>query len=137
MASIRKETLVVATPEQLWDAVRDVGAIHTRLAPGFVVDTRMEGDETRVVTFANGMVVREPIIDVDDANRRLAWGATGGQLTHYSASMQILDTGQGASRVVWIADLLPHEMAEPVGEMMQQGLSAIRNHFEGGYRARV
>ena len=69
MASIHKEIRIHARPEKVWDAVRDVGAIHTRLAPGFVVDTRLEAD-ARVVTFANGMVVRELIVDVDDESRR-------------------------------------------------------------------
>jgi len=38
MASIRKEILIDAPPEDVWAAVRDVGAVHRRLAPGFVVD---------------------------------------------------------------------------------------------------
>ena len=55
MASIRKEILVDARPEKVWDVVRDVGALHTRLVPGFVVDTRLE-DDVRTVTFGNGIV---------------------------------------------------------------------------------
>ena len=60
MATLHKNIFIAARPEQVWDAVRDIGALHTRLVPGFVLDTRVEGD-TRVVTFANGRVVREPI----------------------------------------------------------------------------
>jgi hypothetical protein len=74
MASIRKEIQTSASPEQVWDALRDVGALHTRLVPGFVVDTRLEPGE-RIVTFGNGMVIREPIIDVNDETRRVAWSA--------------------------------------------------------------
>jgi hypothetical protein len=44
MASIRKEIVTAAKPQAVWDAVRDVGALHTRLVPGFVVDTRLEPD---------------------------------------------------------------------------------------------
>ena len=58
MASIHKEVLIDAPADRIWDAIRDVGAIHTRLARGFVTDTRLEGD-TREVTFINGAVVRE------------------------------------------------------------------------------
>ena len=36
MASIRKEILVNAPPEQVWDAVRDVGAVHQRLRECFL-----------------------------------------------------------------------------------------------------
>lgn len=62
MASIHREVVLDATADEVWDAVRDVGALHTRLVPGFVVDTRVE-ESARIVTFANGMIVREPIID--------------------------------------------------------------------------
>jgi hypothetical protein len=74
MASIRREILVEARPEHVWAAVRDVGALHRRLVPGFVVDTRLETG-ARVVTFGNGMVIRELIVDLDDGARRLAWSA--------------------------------------------------------------
>ena len=72
MASIRKEIPLEVSAEHVWSVVRDVGALHTRLVPGFVVDTRLEPD-ARVVTFGNGMVVRELIVDLDDRARRLAW----------------------------------------------------------------
>src|SRR5690348_9257277 len=108
MASIRREIQTSASPEVAWDALRDVGALHTRLVPGFVVDTRMEGGD-RIVTFGNGTVVREPILDISEEWRRVAWSATGGRLTHYSASAQVLAGAGNGARVVWIADLLPHE----------------------------
>jgi hypothetical protein len=44
MASIHKEVRVHRKPDAVWDAIRDVGAIHIRLVPGFVVDCRLEGD---------------------------------------------------------------------------------------------
>ena len=108
MASIRKEISTAARVHKVWDAIRDVGALHTRLVPGFVVDTRLE-EGARVVTFGNGVTVREPIVDIDDRSRRLVWSATGGTTTHYNASVQVFDEGNG-SRVVWIADLLPNEV---------------------------
>jgi len=125
MASIRKEIPIDARPDAVWAAIRDVGAVHQRLAPGFVTDTRMDGDAARVVTFANGLVVRELIVDVDDAARRLAYAAVGGRSTHHSASFQVLPDGEGA-RLVWIADVLPHEVAAPIGEMMEQGARVMQ-----------
>ena len=64
MATIRKEICIDARPEIVWDALRDVGALHTRLVPGFVTDVRME-EGARVVTFANGTVAREVIVSID------------------------------------------------------------------------
>ena len=129
MASIHKEIRIHARPEKVWDAVRDVGAMHTRLAPGFVVDTRLEAD-ARVVTFANGMVARELIVDIDGDARRLVWAVVGGRLTHHNASMQIFADGAEHSRAVWIADLLPHELAADIGAMMEQGMGVIKQTLE-------
>ena len=128
MASIRKEVLVDARSEDVWAAVRDVGAIHTRLAPGFVVDTRLE-DGARTVTFGNGMVVRELIVDLDDRTRRLVWAVVDKPFTHYTASMQIFEEGAGRSRVVWISDLLPNELSTTVGSMIDQGLGCHQTHI--------
>ena len=130
MASIHKEIVIEVAPELVWDAVRDVGAIHERLAPGFVVDTRLEdGGAARVVTFGNGMVARELLVDCDDSARRLAWSVVGGRMTHHNASLQIFAEGKG-SRAVWIADLLPHELGPAIGGMIAQGLEAMKKTLE-------
>src|SRR5690348_15608442 len=100
MASIRKEMIIAAEPERIWDAVRDVGEIHRRLVPGFVVDCKLEPG-ARIVTFANGMVARENIVDVDDATRRHSWNTVSPNLTHHNASVQVFYEGAGRSRVVW------------------------------------
>lgn len=125
MASIRKEIHTSASPEQAWGALRDVGALHTRLVPGFVVDTRLEPGE-RIVTFGNGMVIREPIIDINDEMRRVVWSAIGGQLTHYNASAQVVVNADNQTSIVWIADFLPNEAAGRIGLMMEQGMAVMK-----------
>lgn len=129
MASIRREIRTMAAPEAAWDAIRDIGALHTRLVPGFVVDTRLEPG-ARIVTFANGLVVREPIVDLDDGARRLAWGAEGGSLSHYNASVQVHPEEDGSSRIVWIADLLPDEAAPAIAAMIEQGADVMRRTLD-------
>jgi carbon monoxide dehydrogenase subunit G len=129
MASIRKEFVIEARPEAVWDAVRDIGALHKRLVPGFVTGCRLE-EGARIVTFGNGMVVKELIVDLDDATRRLAWSATGGRLTHHNASMQIFAEGDKRTRAVWTADLLPNEMAQQIAAMIDQGCAAIKKTLE-------
>jgi len=129
MASLRKEISTSASPDAVWSALRDIGALHTRLVPGFVVDTRLEPGE-RIVTFGNGMVVREPIVDIDDESKRLVWSAIGGQLTHYNASAQVFAGADGQTKVVWIADLLPNEAAGPIGLMMEQGTGVMKTTLD-------
>jgi len=130
MASIRKEILLESSAENVWAAVRDVGALHHRLVPGFVVDTRLE-EGARVVTFGNGMVVRELIVDLDDDARRLAWSARGGRLTHHNASVQVFADGARRCRLVWIADLLPNELAGEIRAMIDQAAAVMKKTLDG------
>jgi hypothetical protein len=129
MATIHKEFSVQAPVDRVWAAFLDIGAVHTRLARQFVVDTRLEGD-SRVVTFANGAVVRERIVTVDNERRRLAYAVTDWQTTHHNASFQVFDEGHGRSRVVWITDLLPSELGALVGELVEHGAAAITRTLE-------
>lgn len=128
MASIRKEILIHAKPENVWTAIRDVGAVHQRLVPGLVTDVRLEGN-ARIVTFANGKIVRELIVDVDDTSRRLVYAAVGGLSTHHNASMQVFDEGE-SSRLVWITDVLPNEVADPIGALIEKGAGIIKQTLE-------
>ena len=131
MASIRKEIALAARAEAVWDALRDVGAVHRRLAAGFVTDTRLDGD-ARIVTFANGLVARELIVDVDDRARRVAYAVVGGRLSHHHATMQVVADGDGRCRLLWVADLMPHDMAGAIGGMMEQGAAAMKRTLERG-----
>lgn len=128
MASIHTEIDLAAPADVVWDAVRDVGAVHRRLVPGVLTGTEME-DGARVVTFANGLVVRELIVDVDDAARRLVWAAVGAGLTHHNASMQVFPTGAHSCRLVWIADLLPDAMTGDIRALIAMGAAAIERTF--------
>ncbi len=129
MASIHREIWIRTTPEMAWSALRDVGALHSRLAVGFVVDVRMESADARVVTFANGLTTRELIVDIDEDRRRLVWSAAGGAMSHHNASAQVFAVADG-TRFVWIADLLPHELAPRIAGMIESGLEAIKHTLE-------
>jgi hypothetical protein len=130
MASLRKEISTNASPDDVWAAIRDIGALHTRLVPGFVIDTQLAPGE-RIVTFGNGMVVREPIVDIDDDARRLVWTAVVSSLTHYNASAQVFANPDGGAKVVWVADLLPNDAARAIGLMMDQGMIAMKDCLDG------
>ncbi len=128
MASIHKEIPIDAEPEQVWAAVRDFGAVHRRLAPGFVLDARLDGD-ARIVTFANGTVARELLVDCDDARRRLVYAVISERVKHYNASVQVLADGDARSRLVWIVDLLPNEIELYIGGQMEQAEFAMTKAF--------
>ena len=124
MASIKKEVRIAAPAARVWDAVRDFGQVHRRLVPGVTVDTRVEGD-ARVVTFGNGMVVRERLVACEDAARRLCYAAVGGPLAHHNGVMQVVADGE-ESVVVWTTDFLPDDMAPMIGGLVEQGAAAMQ-----------
>jgi hypothetical protein len=126
MTSIAVEISTDASPAAVWDAVRDIGALHSRLVPGFVVATELVPGGRRV-TFGNGMVAEEPIVSVNDELRRLVWTVKGSSLglAHYNSAAQVYPREIGGSRVVWTADVLPDEAAVPIGNMMREGAIAM------------
>ena len=132
MTSIAVEVTTEASPAAVWDAIRDIGALHARLVPGFVVATELVPGGRRV-TFGNGMRVDEPIVSLNEDLRRLVWTAQGGPpgLLHYNGAVQVYAREIGGSRVVWVADVLPDEAAIPIGAMMREGAVAMNTALAG------
>ena len=104
MATIRSELKTRVPASEVWSAVRDIGALHTRLVPGFVTDTKLEPG-ARIVTFINGAVLREPIVTLDDKARRLVWTHEGGRARHYNGALHVTELTDGLTSVVWTAEL--------------------------------
>jgi len=129
MASIRKEILLDARAEHVWSALRDFGAVHQRVAPGFVVATRLEAD-ARIVTFGSGATARERLIDIDDGARRLVYAVVGGQFTHDNTSVQVFVDGSDRCRLVWIRDMLPNDLAGAIDAMMEQATVVMKRTLE-------
>src|SRR2546421_9184850 len=128
MASIHKEIIIDAGPADVWDALRDFGALHTRLVPGFVTDTKLDGD-ARIVTFANGTVAREVLVDSDDKKRRLVYAVISERLKQHSASVQVFAEGEAQSRLTWTVDVLPHEIAPYMNAQMDQAGLTMQKAF--------
>jgi len=125
MASIRKEISIRAPSDVVWAAIRDFGGAH-RYSSGLVIDTRLDGD-TRFMTFANGVVVEETLVDLDDKAQRLAYTAVGTK--HHNASMQVYGDGEG-SRLVWTVDFLPHDLALSFRPLIDQVAAAFKRAIE-------
>ncbi|MEU4425055.1 SRPBCC family protein [Actinoplanes sp. NPDC024001] len=122
MASIRKEVQLSSTADDAWKVIGDFATGPSRMAPGFVVDTRADGDQ-RTVTFADGTVAQERLIAVDHDARRIVYALVGPE--HDNASMQVVDDGHGC-RLIWIHDVLPDGVAARIEAAMTQGLAVIR-----------
>jgi len=125
MASIHKDILLDAHPSEVWAAVRDFGSPHRRLVQGFVLDARLDGD-ARIVTFANGTVARELLVDCDDTRRRLVYAVVSERVKQHSASVQVTADGEARSRLIWIVDVLPDEIAPYIEAQMDQAALAMQ-----------
>ena len=131
MASIQKSVEIKADVQSIWEAVRDVGQLHIRVAPGLVADTQLQDDGAiRIVTFVNGVSLKEHIISNDDDLRRLVWSAESDQWHHHNASLQVTATDDSASQVTWIADVLPHSAGTMISTFVDMGLAAMKAHIE-------
>jgi hypothetical protein len=128
MASIHKEIPLDARPDDVWAAVRDFGAVHQRVAPGFVTDCKLDGD-SRIVTFANGNIARELLVTMDEERRRLVYAVVSERVKQHSASIQIFADGDNRSRMVWIADVLPNEIGPYIDGQMDLGALAMQKNF--------
>src|ERR1700720_3543414 len=129
MATIRSELKTRASASDVWSAIRDIGALHTRLVPGFVTDTKLEPG-ARVVTFINGMVLREPIVTLDDEARRLVWSAEGGRARHYNAALQVSELGDGLTSVGWTMDFLPDDIGGYMSQAIEAGMAAMQRSLD-------
>lgn len=125
MASIHKDIPIDAHPGDVWTAVRDFGAVHQRLVPGFVLDARLDGD-ARIVTFANGTVARELLVDCDEARRRLVYAVISDRMQQHSASVQVVADGDTGTRLIWIVDVLPNAIAPYIDGQMDQAALAMQ-----------
>jgi hypothetical protein len=128
MASIHKDIPLDARPEDVWAAVRDYGAVHRRVAPGFVTDCKLDGD-SRIVSFANGNVAQELLVTMDDARMRLVYAVVSERVKQHSASIQVFADGDNRSRMVWIADVLPNEIGPYIDGQMDLGAAAMQKNF--------
>ncbi len=134
MATIYKSILIDAPPAVVWDALRDFHAVHQRIAPGFVTGLTSEGD-VRIVTFANGSVAREKLVSCDDTNRRLAYWIASERMIHHNASSQVFAEPNGTTRVVWITDVLPDEIAPYIDNQMSMAVPIMKQTLEKAAKA--
>lgn len=133
MATVHKEFVVEAPAEKVWAALEDFQAVHKRLAKGFVTDSKPDGAEARIVTFANGTSAKEILVNCDAKAKRLVYAVVGSaQISHHNASAQVIADGPNKSRFVWIADFLPNAIAPYIDQQMQKGGEVMKGVLEKG-----
>jgi len=128
MAAVHVETRIRASAQQVWQALAATGEAHRAFA-GVLKDCRLESEDLRIATFANGMVVTERIVSVEPERMRFAYSVLE-KFVHHSATMQVVARGANEWDFVWIADVLPHAAAASITPLMEQGAKALRAVME-------
>jgi hypothetical protein len=128
MASLKRELILHNSAERVWEALRDFHAVATRVAPGFVTESKADGN-ARIISFANGTSAREELVDSDDESRRLVYAIANERLTHYNAAVQVTAEAEGC-RFVWTVDMLPDALAPYVSEQMDAAVKVMKPTLE-------
>lgn len=123
MTSIYRELVLDTDAAHAWHALRDPADTAHAFA-GVLVDCTFDGD-TRTVTFANGNVIQERIVAIDEARMRIAYTVLGGRFEHHHASIQIVPESPGRCRFVWQTDFLPDARRELVEPLTDAGCAAF------------
>jgi hypothetical protein len=83
-----------------------------------------------MVTFSNGMTIREPIVTIDDQRKRLVWSAEGGRATHYNSSARVEADVEGGSKVIWESDFLPDSIEPDINAAMTAGSTVMKRTLD-------
>jgi hypothetical protein len=131
MASIRTELVIEADAARVWKTIGDWTNGPADMAPGLVTSSCAEGP-VRVVTFADGRVVRERLVTRDDDAQRIVYSVIGDTVRpdHDNAVMHVISEGERRCRFVWSRDVLPDELAEPLLSAMRGAGAVIKRTFE-------
>ena len=115
---------------EAWATISDVDQLHVRMAPGLVMETRLEdGGDARIAALANSAVLTEHIISIDPETMRLAWTASGEPWAHHKTSLQICADGAGCT-AAWMADVFPQTAAASFAHFVELGLATLKAHME-------
>ena len=132
MATIRKEMQIRAAANAVWSALADFQNVHKRLAPGFVTDSKPDGNTARVLTFANGSVVTETLVTMDEKHHRLVYVVSSDRIAHHNASAEIVADGSDQCRFIWTTDVLPDAIAPYIDAQMSEGAIVMKRTLESG-----
>ena len=131
MATIRKIIELNASAQKVWDALADFQNVHTRVAPGFLLGSEPDGENARVVHFANGTKAKETLVAADSERRRLVYFiAANDRIAHHNASAEIVPEGDNRCRFIWTTDVLPDALAPYIDGQMSEGARHMKIALE-------
>jgi hypothetical protein len=120
----------------VWDAVRDIYAVHKRLLPGAAVAVDPAPD-ARIVTFADGMKATERIVELNDDARRLVYQTTeGAPLTHHLSTMVVREDDTGV-HLVWTTEFAPASQHDWATSLVNEFAALMKKTLDAAYAGRL
>jgi len=125
MIDLHLKTTVNASPDELWDLLRDFNGTPKFLKA--VASSSLEGEgvgAVRTLTLANGAQLQERLEEFDDSARRLAYSLVSGPLPvqSYVAVVQVSDLGDNRSELTWSTTFEPRGVSEDEAKGVVQGI---------------
>ncbi|MCD4524249.1 SRPBCC family protein [Nocardioides sp. cx-173] len=115
MAGITHSERLSVPPSAAWGFVERYTRSEVHIFSSCVGE-RQDG-EYRIVTLADGSEVAERNVTVDPERMRAVYtvpGLLGAE--HHHAEMRILEDTDGGATLTWTIDVLPHELADRLGD---------------------
>lgn len=132
MTRVSKTTTIQASPDSVWETIRDFGSIHTYVEAFTDVATEGTGIGTvRTLTLQDGAQITERLDHRDDEARELRYSIIQAPLPlkNYVATAQVREKGSKACQITWSSTFEPK--GAPEAEVVEriEGLYAMA--FEG------
>ncbi|MFG1923338.1 SRPBCC family protein [Cryptosporangium sp. NPDC048952] len=111
MAGIYRSATVQVSPDVAWAFLEAYARSDVHVFSACVAERQV--DDYRVVTTKDGREIWERIVTTDPVHRRASYtvpGLTGTEFHH--AEMHVGVDPDGATRLTWITDMIPHELSD-------------------------
>ncbi len=128
MATIRHHARIDRSPDEVWRAVADAGAISTWFP---LIEESSAQDGRRFCTLKGGGKLEEEIVTTNDELRRFQYRITAGDMPveFHLGTVDVLPDGD-SSLVVYSTDVTPDEVAEQMDGVLAEGLAGLKQHLE-------
>ncbi len=113
MASVNVKEEVAASADQVWQIMADFGGVDKWADPNLIKSCECDGNTAgaiRVLTLADGSVIRERLEAIDGDARRFTYSILGEcplPVADYVATAKVTELGDGKCQVDWQSTFAP------------------------------
>lgn len=130
MATIHRSAPLAVSADDAWSVLDRYTRSEVHVFANCASERQV--DDYRVVVTVDGMELWERNVTVDTARRRAVYTVPGiPGVEHHQAEMRVDVDAGGRATLVWVTDLLPHELAEAMSEVYDMLFADLLAAVEG------